>query len=140
MKRTIAKFLFTGMFALTLALASNAQEMTDGDMMAKEKMKPVVAVISAEWCPYCKNVEPVIMKLMKEYGEKMRFVVFDVTNDSTAKEAMMRAEELGLSKFFKDHKAKTSTVAVLKGEKVLFKTSNNTKREDYVKAFNAALN
>ncbi len=135
MKRIFSIGLFAGLFVLAFALGAQAQEIKD-----EEKMKPIVAVIKADWCPYCKNVEPVMMKLMSDYSEKLRFVVFDVTSDETSKEAMKKAEQLGLAKFFKENKRKTSAVAVIKDDKVVFKTFNNTKREDYVKAFDSALN
>jgi thiol-disulfide isomerase/thioredoxin len=108
-------------------------------MMKFDKELPTVAVIAADWCPYCKNVDPVVMGLMKEYKGKVNFVMFDVTDDKTKAEAMKMAEEYGLSKFFKENKSKTSTVAVLKGDKVTFKTSNNTKESDYTSAIDKAL-
>ena len=120
--------------------AMKKDEMMKKDaMMAKEDVRPIVAVIRADWCPYCKKVEPVISALMPDYSEKMHFVVFDVTNETTTAEAMKQAAELGLSDFFKDFKGKTSAVAVLKDKKVVYKTSNNGKRADYEKAFDQAL-
>jgi thiol-disulfide isomerase/thioredoxin len=111
----------------------------DAMMMKFDKELPTVAVIKADWCPYCKNVDPVVMGLMKEYKGKVNFVMFDVTNDETKAEAMKMAEEYGLTKFFKENKGKTSTVAVLKADKVTFKTSNNTKESDYTSAIDKAL-
>lgn len=139
MKRLLASGLFAGLMALVFAFGAQAQDMNDKEMMGKEKMKPIVAVISAEWCPYCKNVEPVMMKLMKDYSDKFSFVVFDVTDEKAVKESMMKAEKLGLAEFFKENKRKTSAVAVLKEKKVVYKTFNNTKREDYETAFENAL-
>jgi thiol-disulfide isomerase/thioredoxin len=111
----------------------------DSMMMKFDKELPTVAVIKADWCPYCKNVDPVVTGLMKEYKGKVNFVMFDVTDDKTKAEAMKMAEEYGLTKFFKDNKSKTSTVAVLKKNKVTFKTSNNTKESDYTSAIDKAL-
>jgi thiol-disulfide isomerase/thioredoxin len=111
----------------------------DAMMMKFDKELPTVAVIKADWCPYCKNVDPVVMGLMKEYKGKVNFVMFDVTDDKTKAEAMKMAEEYGLTKFFKENKGKTSTVAVLKADKVTFKTSNNTKESDYTSAIDKAL-
>lgn len=133
------KILTISLIVLAFSLSAFTQDMKDKGMMDKENMKPIVAVISADWCPYCKNVEPVMMKLMKDYGEKFNFVVFDVTSDETSKASMMKAEKLGLSDFFKENKRKTSAVAVLKDKKVVYKTFNNTKREDYEMAFEKAL-
>ena len=136
MKRILVSSLFATMVVFVLTFGVRAQEMKDKEMM---EMKPIVAVISAEWCPYCKNVEPVMMQLMKDYGEKLSFVVFDVTNDEMIKKSMMKAQKLGLSEFFKEYKKKTSAVAVLKDKKVVYKTFNNAKREDYEMAFEEAL-
>lgn len=136
MKRILVSSLFATMVVFALTFGVRAQEMKDKELM---EMKPIVAVISAEWCPYCKNVEPVMMQLMKDYGEKLSFVVFDVTNDEMIKKSMMKAEKLGLSEFFKEYKKKTSAVAVLKDKKVVYKTFNNAKREDYEMAFEKAL-
>jgi thiol-disulfide isomerase/thioredoxin len=111
----------------------------DSMMMKFDKELPTVAVIKADWCPYCKNVDPVVMGLMKEYKGKVNFVMFDVTDDKTKAEAMKMAEEYGLTKFFKDNKSKTSTVAVLKKNKVTFKTSNKTKESDYTSAIDKVL-
>ena len=47
--------------------------------------------------------------------------------------------KFGMGKFFEDYKGKTSAVAVLKETKVVYKTSNNGKHDDYVKAFDKAL-
>jgi thiol-disulfide isomerase/thioredoxin len=133
-KKFISLGIFTALAAVVLTFGVSAQE-----MMKKEQEKPIVAVISADWCPYCKRVEPVIADLMKEYGERMTFVIFDVTDDNAVKESMKKAEMLGLSDFFKDFKKKTSAVAVLKNKEIVFKAFNNNKREEYVKAFDKAL-
>jgi thiol-disulfide isomerase/thioredoxin len=120
----------------------NAMMKKDDDsmmMMKFDKTLPTVAVIKADWCPYCKNVEPIMMNVMSEYKGKVNFVIFDVTNDTTKAEAMKMAGEYGLSKFYKSNKDKTSTVAVLKKNKVTFKTSNNTKQADYTSAIDKAL-
>lgn len=134
MKKILALAFFTAVIAVLSTIGVSAQEM----MKAKTE-KPIVAVIKADWCPYCKRIEPVVADLMKEYGEKLNFVVFDVTDDKAIEESKKKAEMLGLSEFFKDFKGKTSAVAVLKDKEILFKTFNNNKREDYVKAFETAL-
>ena len=109
------------------------------DAMMKEDTRPIVAIIKADWCPYCKRIDPVVMGLMKDYSEKLHFVVFDVTDAKKTAESKEQAEKLGMSKFFDEYKGKTSSVAVLKDKKIVYKTSNNGEREDYVKAFDKAL-
>jgi pentapeptide MXKDX repeat protein len=108
-------------------------------MMKFDKKLPTVAVIAADWCPYCKNVAPVLTGVLANYKGKVNVVMFDVTNDETAAEAMKLAKEYGLTKFFAANKSKTSTVAILKAAKVTFKTSNNTKESDYTNAIDKAL-
>jgi thiol-disulfide isomerase/thioredoxin len=111
----------------------------DSMMMKFNKELPTVAVIKADWCPYCKNVDPVLTGVLANYKGKVNVVMFDVTNDATKAEAMKMAAEYGLAKFYKSNKDKTSTVAVLIKDKIKFKTSNNTKESDYTSAINKAL-
>lgn len=137
----IKKYLYAAAFVFAVAIFStvsvSAQEMSDKKMMKDDR--PIVAVVKADWCPYCKRVEPVMMKLMEEYGEKLNFVVFDVTNEDSSAKAKEKAEMLGLEDLFEKIKSKTSSVVLLKNKEIVYKTSNNNKREDYVKAFDKAL-
>jgi hypothetical protein len=76
---------------------------------------------------------------MKQYGDKLNFVMLDVTNDETTAQAAAKAKSLGLSAFFEANKKMTSTVAVFKGKKQTFKTAKNYNRDEYVAAFNKAI-
>lgn len=134
-KKFLTLVFFTAFIAVLFAADISAQE----TLKKTDPEKPIVTVIKADWCPYCKRVEPVMMELMKEYGEKLNFVVFDVTNEETTAKSSEKAESMGLGDFFKQYKSKTSAVAVLKNKEILYKTSNNSRREDYVKAFEKAL-
>ena len=107
-------------------------------VVAKSK-KPVVAIIKAEWCSACQKLEPTMMDLMKQYGDRLEFVVLDVSNEDTLAEANKTAKKHGLSDFLKENQKKTSTVAVFSGNKVLFQTVQNFDRDAYVKAFDKAL-
>ena len=130
--------MFVGVLMLTgMALSSFAQ---DDMMMEKANPKnPTVAIIRADWCPYCKQLEPTMMGLMKDYKGKLNFVMFDVTNEETSAKAAAMAKSLGLSSFFKANKNRTSTVAVFKNKKQQFKTTNNQNRSAYVTAFDKAI-
>ncbi|MFN2502249.1 MAG: thioredoxin domain-containing protein [Pyrinomonadaceae bacterium] len=103
------------------------------------KTKPTVVIIRADWCSACQKLEPEMMGLMKEYGDKINFIVLDVTNDATTAQAAAKARSLGYGSFFNANKKTTSTVAVFKGKKVLYKTAMNFNRADYVAAFDRAL-
>ena len=107
---------------------------------AMAKTKPTVAIIKAEWCSACQKLEPTMMKLMQEYGDKVEFVVLDVSSDDKVAESQATAKKLGLGAFFEANKQKTSTVAVfVKGSKPQFVTMQNFDREAYVKAFDDAI-
>ncbi|HQZ97535.1 MAG TPA: thioredoxin family protein [Pyrinomonadaceae bacterium] len=155
--RSILSLLFVAVFTLVSASALFAQEpmkhddmkkhdgmkkdsMMKDDAMIMDDKRPVVAIIAADWCPYCKRIDPVVNEVKSSYSEKLNFVVFDVTNAETTALAKAKAEKLGMSDFFNEYKGKTSTVAVLKDHKVVFKTSNNDKKSDYEKAFDEVLN
>lgn len=102
--------------------------------------KPRVVVIRADFCSACQKLEPTMMDLMKQYGDRLEFVVLDVSNEEKLAEAEAKAKKLGLSKFFSENQKKTSTVAVIgKGNKVLFQTAMNFDRDAYVKAFDEAI-
>ena len=107
---------------------------------AMAKTKPTVAIIKAEWCSACQKLEPTMMELMKEYGDKVEFVVLDVSSDDKVAESQAKAKKLGLGAFFEANKQKTSTVAVfVKGGKPQFMTMQNFDRAAYVKAFDEAI-
>lgn len=119
-------------YAITLAKGN-------GPKAAAAKTKPRVVVIRADWCSVCQKLEPTMMGLMKEYGDKLDFVVLDVTTDETTAQAAAKAKSLGISSFFEANKKMTSTVGIFKGNKNVFKTAGNTNRADFVTAFDRAV-
>ena len=155
--KNLTAILFAMVFSIAFASGSFAQDtmkhddamkkddgmkkdaMMKDDAMMMEDKRPVVAVIAADWCPYCKNVDPVLKGVMADYKDKFNMVIFDVTNAKTSAAAAENAEKLGLTEFFNANKDKTSTVAVIKNKEVVYRTSNNTKKSDYTKAFDKAL-
>ena len=110
-----------------------------GSKAAAAKTKPRVVIIRADWCTACQQLEPTMMGLMQEYGGKLDFVMLDVTNDETTAQAAAKAKSLGLSAFFEANKKMTSTVAIFKGKKSVFKTAKNFNKADYVAAFDKAI-
>ncbi len=108
-------------------------------VMAKGN-KPIVAIIKAEWCSACQKLDPIIMELKQHYGDRLEFVVLDVTNDDSVAEARKTAQKHGLAQFLQQNQKKTSTVAVFGSDKkILFQTAKNFDREAYVKAFEEAI-
>lgn len=131
------------LFAVFVLLAGSVMSASAQDsMMMKDKFNaknPTVAVIRADWCTACQQLEPTMKALMKEYDGKLNFVMLDVTNDETTARAQAKAKSLGLSSFFEANKKSTSTVGVFKNSKQQYKTTHNQKRSDYVAAFNKAI-
>lgn len=140
--KNIKMLLCVGILLLsTLAISVSAQDsmMKDDHMMKMNPKNPTVAIIRADWCPYCRQLEPTMMDLMREYDGKLNFVMFDVTNKETTAKAAATAKSLGLTRFFEANKKKTSTVSIFKNKKQLFKTTNNQDRSAYVAAFDKAI-
>jgi thiol-disulfide isomerase/thioredoxin len=113
-----------------------------GGPLAQELQgKPVVIDVFATWCAGCKNIEPTLGKLKKDYGDRANFVVLDVTDKKTLEEAKAKAEKLGLSKFLEANQSQTSTVAIVDPAtgNVLAMFKNNAEAGDYTKVLDAAL-
>lgn len=149
MKHTMLSRLtmVVAMFA-ALAVGVSAQDKMGGKMEDKMgKMdnmmghaKTTVAIIRADWCSACQQLEPKMAELMEQYKDRINFVVLDVTTDESTRAAEATARKHGLAKFFAANKKKTSTVVVLNSKhKILFKTDHNDDREAYVKAFDDAI-
>ncbi len=84
-----------------------------GKLAASLQGKPVIVDIFAEWCPACKNIAPTLTDLKKTYGDKVTFVVLDVSDAAKVKASEAKAKELGLSDFFTKHKAQTGHVGII---------------------------
>jgi len=125
--------------AMTAATMAVTTVKSNPRVAAAAKTKPRVVIIRADWCSACQQLEPTMMGLMQEYGNKLDFVMLDVTNEATTAQAAAKAKSLGLSSYFEANKKNTSTVAIFKGKKPVFKTMKNFNKADYVAAFNKAL-
>ena len=131
----VSTFLLAGM-----AGSVSAQDaMMKDHMMKSDDKRPVVAIVRADWCPYCTDLEPKMTKLMEEYGEDLNFVILDITNPETTNKARSTAKAAGLSDFFEKNKTKPSTVAIFKDKKQVFSTVHNTKTVDFIEAFKMAI-
>ncbi|MBW4623689.1 MAG: redoxin domain-containing protein [Cyanosarcina radialis HA8281-LM2] len=113
-----------------------------GGPLAQELQgKPVVVDVFATWCASCKNIAPTLSQLKQEYGDRVNFVVLDVTDKVKVKETQAQAEKLGLGKFLEANKSKTSTVAIVDpaSGNILAIFKNNPNRDDYTKILDTAL-
>lgn len=137
MNKFFRSIMLCSLFVTAFAISTFAQDgMEKKEMMAEKKA--TVVVVRADWCPYCKKIEAYMPELMKEYGDKLEFVVFDITDEETTSASMKLAEEKGLADFFKDNKGAAATVAIIKGGEIKFKANKKTDRETYEKAFKKA--
>lgn len=138
---------------LTLSMPARAEVMAQanpcaaktqsvGGPLAEELQgKPVVVDIYADWCASCKNIAPTLSELKQDYADTVHFVVLDVTDRGTTKEAESLAESLGLSEFLAANKSKTSTVAIIDpvNGNILAIYKNNPVKEDYTEVLETAL-
>ncbi|HRH60320.1 MAG TPA: thioredoxin domain-containing protein [Chitinophagaceae bacterium] len=111
---------------------------TDGGTRAADT-RPIVVLFRADWCPYCKALEPKMAKLMEQYGERLRFVVFDVTNADTTARAALAAKDEDIIDFFEANKDKASTLAVLKNKSAVFSIMHNSDQDQIAAAFDSVL-
>ncbi|MEO0949084.1 MAG: thioredoxin domain-containing protein [Cyanobacteria bacterium J06641_5] len=124
-----------------LAEAPAAQGTVGGPLADSLQGKPVVVDVFATWCAGCKNIEGTLSQLREDYGDKVNFVVLDVSDKAKVDETEALASELGLSDFLAEKKSKTSTVAIVDpatGD-ILAIYKNNPNIEDYTQVLNAAI-
>lgn len=127
LKRNVIATIFAA-FILTVMVGTAAAQ-----------SKPKVVIIKADWCSACQKLDPTMMGLMKEYGDRLDFVVLDVTTDESTAMAMSKAKSIGILSFFNQNKKNTATVAIIKGKKVGFNTRKNFDRDTYVREFEKAI-
>lgn len=132
----IAAFILLAGF--TVSVSAQDKMMKDDKAMSDAK-NPVVVIIRADWCPYCRELEPKMVKLMEKFGENLNFVTLDITNRETTEKAKATAKAAGLADFFEANKTKASMVAIFKDKKQIFSTEHNTDGGDFTKAFEMAI-
>lgn len=124
------------------ACAGSSSSRNVGGPLAKELQgKPVVIDIYATWCSGCKNIEPTLSQLKQQYQGKAHFIVFDVTNKATSRQAEAKARELGLGNFFNQYKSQTATVTIVNPANgdILSQERKNTNLSDYTSVLDAAI-
>jgi len=143
MKAIVNKLMIVAILTVGMVAAASAQDsmMKDNTMMADPMMAkhPIVAVIRADWCGACKKLEPVLMDIAKNYGDKVEFVYLDITDAKTTAEAEITAKRYGISKFFEEYKKKSSTVGIFKNMKKLFNTHYNADPKVFTAEIDKAL-
>ncbi len=108
--------LRTGMLALAV-LALAAGQASAGEVSAKaDATKPFLVKIHADWCGTCTKLNATWEALEETVGSEARLVILDVTDKPALEAAQAEADRLGIAAFFAEYKARTGTVAVLRGD------------------------
>lgn len=112
-----------------------------GPLAKQLQGKPVVVDIYASWCPACRNIAPTLSKLRQEYGNRVHFVVFDVSDKAKVEASMATAQKLGLAAFFAANKTQTGLVAIIDPAtgKIMAQHRNNATATAYTSVLNKAL-
>ena len=74
--------------------------------------KIILAEIYASWCPGCKNIQPTLDLLIKDFPQ-IELVQLDVSTPSKAEASQKLAKDLKIIDFYNINKSKTATVAVI---------------------------
>lgn len=74
--------------------------------------KIILAEIYASWCPGCKNIQPTLDLLVKDFPE-IELIQLDVSTPSKAEASQKLANDLNIIDFFNANKSKTATVGVI---------------------------
>lgn len=80
---------------------------------AAEIGEPWVVKLHAQWCPVCMLTKGVWAKVEDAYEGRVRFVVFDFTNEATTNASRAEAERLGLTRLFNEVGYATGPIIVL---------------------------
>ena len=137
MKRSLIIFAFS--LLIFTGVSVSAQDMAKPDNMSMDDHLPVVVFIRADWCPYCKKLEPKMAELQKQYSDRLKFVTLDITNGETSKKSESIAKDADVGEFFEANKKKASLVAIFKDKKQVYSTEHNTEDKDIKAAFDDAL-
>lgn len=84
------------------------------------KPKVIAVFFSAEWCPACKQLAPVLEEARKEGGfntKDILFVKLDLTDKATIHQSILLASALGIAPFVQKQGSSTGYVALLGADK-----------------------
>jgi hypothetical protein len=85
------------------------------DAEAQTAGTPYVVKLHARWCPLCMVTRNVWAEIDRTYAGRVRFAVFDFTNEATTRASEAEARRLGLGAVFDEHLGETGTILVLNG-------------------------
>ncbi len=111
----------------------------------KQKVEPpkVLAVLFyADWCSSCKELEPKLNKVKRDFeGKPILFTRFDLTDEFTNDQAARYAALLGLEKYYTDNGGKTGYMLLIDShsKKVLGRINKQDSSEAMKGALTSAL-
>ena len=82
---------------------------------AATEQTPIVVKIHADWCGTCRKLNPTWASLQQIYGDRVRFVVLDVSDRDALAQSMLEADRLGIRALFNAYRSRTGTIAVIDG-------------------------
>lgn len=100
-------------FLLITNAAPRVAVLSDAD--AQSAGAPYVVKLHARWCPLCMSTRGVWAKIDETYAGRVRFAVFDFTNETTTRASEVEARRLGLGALFDEYVGETGTILVLNG-------------------------
>ncbi len=106
-------------------------QVTKSKQAVEEKVgdkKIILAEIYASWCPGCKNIQPALDQIVKDFPQ-IELVQLDVSTPSKAEVSQKWAKDLKIIDFYNANKSRTATVGIVvptTGEVVsIFYNENN---------------
>lgn len=76
---------------------------------------PYVVKLHARWCSLCMATKGVWVTIAETYAGRVRFAVFDFTNEETTRASEAEARRIGLGSVFDEYAGATGTILVLNG-------------------------
>lgn len=87
-----------------------------GAVTVKKSTETKIYVVNlyADWCPVCKKMEVPYNEAISAFkNDEVVFITFDFSNDDTILKSEELAEELGLTKIYKDNYRKTGYALIV---------------------------
>ena len=136
MKRKLTRAIFL-LGLLSIPVFAEAQK----EQAPKQKVEPpkVLAVLFyADWCSWCKELEPKLNKVKRDFeGKPILFTRFDLTDEFTNDQAARYAALLGLENYYTENAGKTGYMLLIDSQSK--KVLGRINKQDTSEAMKAAL-
>jgi thiol-disulfide isomerase/thioredoxin len=136
MKRILTLTIFA-LSLISVAVTARAQK----EQAPKQKVEPpkVLAVLFyADWCSSCKELEPKLNKVKRDFeGKPILFTRFDLTDEFTNDQAARYAALLGLENYYTENAGKTGYMLLIDSQSK--KVLGRINKQDSSEAMKAAL-